>query len=397
MMKCPQVIGEILSGIILGPSILGFIKPEVYQNIFSNFKGQDQVLSLFYWTGLILLMFCSGFKIKNKVNIQDRKIILYLLISSTILPFIGSYIYTKCYDFTSYQGINANNLNLYLLVATAVSVTSIPVISRIFIDINIIKSHFAKIVIFTATIQDIFLWVILSFVTKEITNSQTPIISTAIFTIFFITFFLTIGVKIFNKIKFDSFLKIPSTIYILTICFIICAISYSLGMNLIFGALIAGIIVGNFREKKFIEAKKNINKIALSFFIPVYFSIVGLKINMSLHFDYAFFLSFISISTLLEFSCIFLTLLLLKQTLLTSFNFSVAMNTRGGPGIVLACVALDYKIINETFFVTLVLSAILTSFLSGLWFNYCVNKKLVLYDKYNEVNKLLKNKRSIKI
>lgn len=69
-----------------------------------------------------------------------------------------------------------------------------------------------------------------------------------------------------------------------------------------------------------------------------------------------------------------------KCSALTSWHFAVAMNTRGGPGIVLASVAFDFGLIDERFFVTLVLVAIVTSLIAGAWFHYAVRRNLPLLD-----------------
>jgi Kef-type K+ transport system membrane component KefB len=106
--------------------------------------------------------------------------------------------------------------------------------------------------------------------------------------------------------------------------------------------------------------------------------VVGLKLDIINHFDLRFFIFFLLFTTLFESFGTFTAAKIINKDFLTSFNFSVAMNTRGGPGIVLATIAFDLGIINQTFFVVLVLIAIITSLLAGFWFRYVLNKNLPL-------------------
>ena len=94
----PRVIGEILSGILLGPSLLGAFAPEMHSSIFYSFEYQPQILGLFYWVGLIMLMISTGFKFNPApLNKENRKVVITLLLGSTILPIIGGYLYYNIY------------------------------------------------------------------------------------------------------------------------------------------------------------------------------------------------------------------------------------------------------------------------------------------------------------
>jgi Kef-type K+ transport system membrane component KefB len=160
----------------------------------------------------------------------------------------------------------------------------------------------------------------------------------------------------------------------LFLCFFLSAIASLLNVNTIFGAFLAGVTLGVMPANSFSKEKGHIKEIALAFFTPIYFAIVGLKLDLIRQFDVQFFLFFLLFTTAFETAGTLLASKLIRKDWLTSFNFAVAMNTRGGPGIVLATIAYDLGIINATFFVTLVLIAILTSLLAGTWFRYMLSK-----------------------
>jgi len=127
-------------------------------------------------------------------------------------------------------------------------------------------------------------------------------------------------------------------------------------------------------NEKFGNVKTHIKEFSLAFFIPIYFAVVGLKLDLIHHLNIKFLLGFLLFTTIFETFGTLIAAKLIKKDWLSSFNFAVAMNTRGGPGIVLATIAFDMGIINETFFVTLVMIAIITSLLAGYWFKFVLTK-----------------------
>ena len=124
----------------------------------------------------------------------------------------------------------------------------------------------------------------------------------------------------------------------------------------------------------------HIKEFSFAFFIPVYFAIVGLKLDLLHSFDALFFLGFFAFAVLAQGIAVFLASKFLGYSRLSSFNLAVAMNARGGPGIVLATITYDIGIISENFFVSLVMLSIVTSLLAGSWIRYVLSKDWKLID-----------------
>lgn len=382
--KMPRVIGEITGGLLLGPSFLGHFTPETYNWIFNAFEGEGKLISLIYWMGLVLLMFLSGFEVQKSLSKEDGKLCVYLLIGATCIPFLAGWMAPRFFDFSPYLGVKSNMLALTIVIAIAVAVTSIPVISKIFIDLNIMDTRFAKVVLATATIQDVILWVALAIATglvSQQTISSASVITTVLVTLafFLITLFIMPKViKVSNALRGNLLIKSSVSGYVLFICFLFSAIASILDVNIVFGAFLAGIVVGMIPDDRFTVVKVHIREISLAFFIPIYFAVVGLKLDLIHHFDPVLFFGFLAFSAFFETLGTVTAARLSGKDWLSSFNLGVAMNTRGGPGIVLATVAFDMGIINETFFVVLVMIAIVTSLLAGYWFRYVIGRGLEL-------------------
>jgi Kef-type K+ transport system membrane component KefB len=249
-----------------------------------------------------------------------------------------------------------------------------------FVDLNVLHSRFAKIVLAAATIQDIILWIALAIATGLVSAnaiSFTGILSSVLVTIAFFVLTLVLMPEVVhfgNTLKYNLLIKSSVAGYVLFICFLFSALASILNVNIAFGAFLSGIVIGLMPNEKFEKEKNHIKEIGLAFFIPIYFAIVGLKLDLIRHFDLGFLIWFLFFSSVFEISGTMMAVKFMKKNWLSSFNLGVAMNTRGGPGIVLATVVFDLGIINETFFVALVLAAIITSLAAGFWFRYVLSK-----------------------
>jgi len=376
----PKVIGEIFGGLILGPSVLGHFFPQAYHWIFNAFEAEGKLLSFIYWLGLVMLMFISGFEIQKSINNEDWKLISVVMVGSTAIPFLAGWLAPKVYDFSPYLGVQSSMPALTIIIAIAVAITSIPVISKIFLDLGIINTRFAKIILATATMHDILLWIAMAIATGLVSAeslSLQEIFTTVLTTLAFIFLALLVApnvIRLSSRSKFNLLLKSSPSGYMLLICFLFAFAANTLDVNLVFGALLAGIVMGLMPQEHFGKAKEHIKDLSLAFFVPIYFAVVGLKIDLVYHFDLLFFLGFMIFATTFAALGTLSALKLAKMDWLSSINISVAMNARGEPGIVLATIAFDLGIINQTFFVTLVLVAIVTSLLAGYWFRYVISR-----------------------
>lgn len=384
--RMPRVIGEIVGGVLLGPSFFGHFLPKLQGWIFFGYPDEPKLISSLYWLGLVLLMFISGFEMDTTFEKNDRKTVMAVFIGSTFLPFFVGWHIPQWYGFASFAGPQIHPLALQIVVGIAFAVTSIPVISKIFIELEIIKTRFARIVLATATAHDVLLWAALA-VAMGLVGAKSPGVSGIIRTVLLTVTLFGIGLLLMptfvgklSRLRMNLLIKSSLAGYALFLCFLFAALASLLNVNLIFGAFVAGIIYGTIPDERFVKIKEQIREFSLSFFIPIYFAVVGFKIDLLHHFHPLFLLTFLLMSACAQTVGTVTAARLIGRSWLTSTNLSVAMNARGGPGIVLATVAYDAGIINEGFFVTLVLAAILTSLIAGYWFHFILAKKWPLLD-----------------
>ena len=377
-LKMPKVVGEIFGGIILGPTFLGYFMPEIYKRIF---LGENSLLAVVYWFGLVFLMFGSGFELETKFNKRDKKTIIFIIIGSTVFPLIFGWYALSFFDAAKLIGIKNNLFALKLIIAVAIAVTSIPVVSKIFFDLGIIKTRFAKIILSIATIHDIVLWVFVAIATALVSSSEISIKNIGLHIGYSVLFFAAAifimpkVIEFVNNLRLNVIPKNYEVGFIIFVLLLFVVLASYLDINVVFGAFLAGIIVGFVRSQKFIKAKLHVKEFSFALFVPIYFAIVGIKLDLIHSFDAAFFIVFFIFAMVIQGTAVLLTARLLRYSWLSCINLAISMNARGGPGIVLATVAFDLGIISENFFVTLVMLSIMTSLAAGSWLRYVVGKR----------------------
>ena len=378
-LRQPKVVGEILAGIVLGPALLGRLHfgalslPELS-------KTHAPILNFVYWLGLLLLMFMSGAETKQLFTREERKEVSWLAIVGTGIPFLLGVIFGPMFVGPAIAGPKANKLSLVIIIAVGVAVTSVPVISKIFADLKILHTRFARLVLGVAVLEDIVLWAALAMATAVAGTTvlhPRQMASHLLLTLAFFALGLTLlprAVKKLNKWKFNVVARNTPVGYAIAVLLAYCVLAGALDVNLVFAAFLAGFAVVHKKRRLFADALDAIGKVSFAFFIPVYFAIVGLKLDLAKSFSWGMLLLFLVATCAIKLVSVALAGRLAGFRGLDLFNLAVTTNARGGPGIVLASVAYDAGIINATFYTTLVLAAVITSQFAGAWLEYVLRK-----------------------
>ena len=376
-LRQPKVIGEILAGVVLGPALFGRL-PYVAQLLKSADAGHT--LSFVYWMGLLLLMFLSGAETQELFSGEERRQVSWLVIVGTGLPFVLGLAFGPWLVRPSLAGPHGNRISLILILAVGVAVTSVPVVSKIFADLKILHTRFARLILGVAVLEDIVLWLVLAIATSlaanTVLNRRAMSIHLAV-TIGFFVLGLTLvprAIKRINKSKFNVFAQQTPVAYAIAVLLGYCVVAGALDVSLVFAAFLAGFAVVHKKRRLFADALDAIGKVSFAFFIPVYFAIVGLKLDLVRGISWPMVAAFILGSCLIKILSVSLAARFAGFRGLDLINLAITTNARGGPGIVLASVAFDAGIISPKFFTTLILAAVLTSQIAGAWLDYVIHK-----------------------
>jgi Kef-type K+ transport system membrane component KefB len=229
-------------------------------------------------------------------------------------------------------------------------------------------------------LEDIVLWLALALATamagKTVLNTR-QLTYHLVATMGFFGLGLTIVpriVKRISKSRFNVFAKHSPVAYAITVLLGYCVVAGALDVSVVFAAFLAGFAVVHKKRKLFSEALDAIGKVSLAFFIPLYFALVGLKLDLVRGFSLWMVTAFLIGTCIAKILSVSLAGRFAGFRGLDLLNIAIATNARGGPGIVLASVAFDAGIISSSFYTTLVLAAVFTSQAAGAWLDYVLRK-----------------------
>jgi Kef-type K+ transport system membrane component KefB len=372
-LKLPIVMGELLVGIALGPTVLGQLYPDLFQWLFP-FKTNPTIsiaLDGIFSLSVVMLLFVAGLEVQLPMVLRQGKAAISTGFMSMIIPFFTGYGVAWFFPewFNIAPGGDAHFL-FALFLGTALSISALPVIARILMDMNLFKTNIGMIIIASAMFNDLVGWLFFSLI-LSLSGQNTNHVSlgyTILYIVGFGLFMLTIGRIVLNRILpwVQTKLSWPGGVLAmcLGLCLLCAAFTESINIHAILGAFIAGIAIGDsvhLRE----QAREIIHQFVTNFFAPLFFVSIGLKVNFIENFDWlmvtvvmvlAYFGKVIGASIGARMGG-----MNKRQSLAIGFG----LNARGAMEIILGTLALNAGLISQPVFVALVIMALVTSITAG--------------------------------
>lgn len=367
-MQQPTVIGEIVAGIVLGPSVLGHLLPSVSAFLFPLDSLQNiNMLSQF---GLILFMFAIGMELNITEVRQKLKETILISHTSTIFPFFLGMV-TAYFLYNKYAYESTPFLSFALFVSIALSITAFPVLARIIQEKGLTKTHLGTISLASAANGDITAWCLLAVV---VAITQAGSMLSAIYNIGFSFIYLLL---MFTVIR--PFLRMIGHIYhnkevvdkgLVAFMFLLLIVSSYLteilGLHALFGAFVAGVVMpDNIKFRKIMTEK--VEDVSLALFLPLFFVSTGLRTEIGLlnspELCYMCGI-FILVAIIGKFGGSLVAARFVGETWKDSLYIGALMNTRGLMELVVLTIGYDMKILTPPIFVMLVLMTLVTTFMT---------------------------------
>ena len=361
-------VGEIIVGILLGPSLLGLISPDLFAFLFKS--APQEPIQILSQLGLILLMFQIGleFDFSHLAVPQHRKSVFAVAAASLIFPFgLGL---SFGYYTAPILSPDADQIASALFVATAFSITALPILGRILMDFKLTRDPLGVIAISAAAINDVVGWLLLALIT-ELTLAHFQPASFSIKIAWVIGFFLFMCFAVRPAAKYllrKSSLQrgeLSNNVFggVLVTIFLSAMTTYKLGIFAIFGGFIMGVILHD--ETALIQAwRERMGQFVLVFFLPIFFTYTGLRTNIGGLQSaelWGWCGLLILLATIGKFGGAYLAArwsgLDSRQAKITG----ILMNTRGLMELIIINVGLDLGVISRNLFTMLVIMAIVST------------------------------------
>ena len=365
----PTVIGEIVAGVLLGPSLLGWLFPSFTAFVFPPASiGNLQFLSQI---GLILFMFVIGMELDIEALKKTAKDALVISHSGIVFSyFLG--VCLAYFLFKTYAPPNIHFLAFGLFIGNAMSITAFPVLARIIQERGLTRTAIGTLVISCAAVDDLTAWCILAVVIAIVKAGS---IGGSLFTVVFSAVYM--GLMIFlvrpvldrlaNRFFALETLSKPIVAFIFIILLVSCYSTEIIGIHALFGAFIAGVAMPSKTEFRHVLTNK-IEDVSQVLLLPLFFVITGLRTQIGLLNNFALWETcglIIAVAIIGKFLGTALTSRLTGKSWFDAFTIGTLMNTRGLMELVVLNIGYDLGILSPALFSMFVLMALITTFMTG--------------------------------
>lgn len=372
-LRAPQVVGEIVAGLIIGPSVLGLV-------------GQNDFLSQMAEIGVVLLMFMAGLDTDFKELIKTGPMALAVACAGVFVPLIGgTLLYSAFYGFSA---IGTDGFYRALFVGTIMTATSVSITVQTLRELGRLKGKIGTLILSAAIIDDVIGIIVLTFVIGFKNPSSNPgavMLNTLLFFVFSVAvgFVVYLLFKFLDK-KYTHQRRIP--IIGLALCFALAYVAETyFGIADITGAYVAGLILCNLKDSSYISEKMDISSYIL--FGPVFFASIGLKTEFD-GFDKSlviFSICFVVVAMLAKIVGCGLCAKCFKFSWKDSLKVGVGMMTRGEVALIVSQKGLAVGLLDSKYFTSVILLIIVSSVVTPIALKLLFKGK-DLYTDYNGID-----------
>lgn len=342
-LRQPAVVGEILAGVIIGPSVLGIVQP-------------NEILDVFAEIGVILLLFNVGLDIKPKSIVSVGKKAMLVGVLGIIFPFIAGYYIAQIWGAGSAES---------LFMGAALVATSVGITARVLGSLGLLNESTSRVILGAAVIDDILGLMILSVVSSVSAGSINyyAIIGTALSAIIFVIIVGAVGAKLFNWLApAINSLRIskPFFKFGLILCLGLSFVALYIEVAAIIGAFLAGMALSEATEDN--PKMRQLSHGVMEFMVPFFLVYIGMQLDISLFGDvdvvvYALVLTIVAIISKML-GC---GLGAARMGFKPALRVGIGMVPRGEVGIVVAQLGLGLAVIGDKAFAAVLFMAVATT------------------------------------
>jgi len=338
----PPVIGEIIAGLLLGPSFFGWLAPDLFARLFP--PASLPTLNALSQIGLVLFMFLVGLHLDLAEVWSLRGVAGLAGLLSIAVPFSAGFFLARVLTPDA-------TLPFSLFFAVAMSITAFPVLARILADQKLTATRLGHVAIACAAFNDVVAWVLLAWIAGAARSGRTVVVLAV--------YCLAMWLIVRPLLRF-----VPNELAnMLIFAFLSSWITELVGLHALFGAFLAGVVWPR-GTVRFEEVSAKIEPIAMAVLIPLFFSYTGLRTNIG-QMNWPFTLLVIAVAVVAKVGGTFAGARLMGFDSKNAFALGCLMNTRGLVELVVLNVGLDLGILTTGLFSMMVVMALVTTLMTS--------------------------------
>lgn len=365
----PAVMGQLIAGVLLGPSVLGMVAPAVQHALFPDLPAQKSMIDAVAQLGILMLLLLTGMETDMVLVRQTRGAAIAVSIAGISLPFACGFALGEFLP-SSMLPDPAARLTTALFLGTALSISSVKVVAAAIRDMNFMRRTVGQVILAAAIIDDTIGWILLAVILGIAAHGHVqalPLAETILGTAAFLILSLTLGRRlVFRLIRWanDSFVSdMPVITTILIVMGIMSLITEAIGVHAILGAFVAGILVG---QSPILtrHIDEQLRGLIVALFMPVFFGLAGLSADVAALAQpqlFLFALALIAIASIGKFGGAFVGGAFAGFGIGESLALGSGMNARGSTEVIVASIGLSLGALNQDLFTAILAMAVVTT------------------------------------
>ncbi len=365
----PRVIGEVIGGILLGPSLLGTFAPQAASAVLP--PAAAPFLSVISQVGVLLFMFLIGLELDLKQLSRSGKAALLISHASIVVPFLSG-LGLAFFLYGSYAPLGIPFSSFGLFVGVSMSITAFPVLARILAETGLSKKPLGMLALTCAAVDDVTAWCLLAVVVGLLQSSlkaaAVTITLTVLYTLFMIFAIRPLMTKLVATIDKDSGKISEGALVFIFMCLLFSAgTTEFIGVHALFGGFLLGVVIPH-ESRVAHSLNHRLNDLVRVFFLPAFFALTGLRTQIGLLnslADWQVCAAVIAVATVGKFGGAFVAARISGMTYRESSIIGALMNTRGLVELIVLNIGLDLGVLSPRLFTILVVMALVTTMMTG--------------------------------
>jgi Kef-type K+ transport system membrane component KefB/nucleotide-binding universal stress UspA family protein len=365
----PAVMGQLIAGLLLGPSLFGLLAPDLQHALFPKNPEQKAMIDAISQFGILLLLLLTGMETDLKLVRQTGRAAVFASLMGILVPFACGVALGEMLPDSMLPDPD-KRLITSLFLGTALSIASVKIVAMVVREMNFMRRFVGQVILASAIIDDSIGWIIVSIIFSLALHGAVDVWSLAqsvVGTLIFMAVSLTVGRPVvFFIIRWvnDNFVSEFAVITaILVIMGGMALITHTIGVHTVLGAFVAGILVG---ESPILtrHIDEQLRGLITAFFAPVFFGIAGLSADLTILADPTIALytaGLILIASMGKFGGAFIGAEIGGLTRREGFALACGMNARGSTEVIIATVGLSMGALNQNLFTMIVAMAVITT------------------------------------
>ena len=368
----PSVVGELLAGIVLGPSLLGAIAPGAFESLFPSEAEQRHLLEVVSWLGVLMLLILTGLETDVPLIIRKGRTAAGISLCGIAVTFSTGFALAQMLP-QEFIASPDQRLVFSLFVGTAMSITAIPVMAKVLVEMRVIRRDIGQIILAAGMMDDTIGWILLS-VVAALARGGTVSVGTVGGSLLSVVVFLGVSFTVGRRLVQFVIRRVDNATQgdagmltaLVALALLLGTVTQALGLEAVLGAFVAGILVG--QVKRFNHHLRHLFEVvAVGVFAPIFFAASGLRVDLAALFDPSVLLVgllVLAIAIVGKFAGAYVGARVGGLGHWEGLSLGAGMNARGAMEIIVATIGLSLGVLTQEMYTIILMVAIVTSLMA---------------------------------